>query len=205
MSARYLFFRNPHAPSQDEGEEGVLHARVVQGQVLRFDDLCERIAGRSTFTSGEVKGLMTLFQEELVSSLKNGDPVEVDGIGSFYVTAKCPPIHDSNEIRAESIHFSRVVFRACKELKREMSTMRFERASDFRKPNAYTAEQRQQRILRFLVTNREISSSRCMGLNHCSRYLAQGDLKELRKQGQVIRLGGPKVAIYVLPDKEETI
>ena len=146
MPAKYLFYKNPHSPGQKEEEEGVLHARIVEGQVLRFEKLCERIADRSSFNEGEVKGMMSLFKEELVRSLKDGDPVEIEGIGLFYPTAKCPPIRNPKEIRAESIHFSKVAFRACKELKKEMSSMHFERATDYRKPDAYTPEQRQERI-----------------------------------------------------------
>ena len=111
MPAKYLFYKNPHSPHQTEEEEGVLHARIVEGQVLRFEKLCEKIADRSTFNEGEVKGLMTCFKEELILALKEGNPVEIDGIGLFSVTAKCPPIRNPKEIRAESIHFSKVVFR----------------------------------------------------------------------------------------------
>lgn len=201
MPAKYLFYKNPHSPGQKE-EEGVLHARVVDGQVYRFEMLCERIADRSSFNVGEVKGIMALFKEELVGALKEGDPVEIEGVGSFYVTAKCPPIRNPKAIRAESIRFSKVVFRACKELKQEMKVMRFERATDYRKPVAYTPEQRQERILQYLSKHREITSFDCMGVNVCSRYLAQGDLKLLREQGRIVRLGGPKIAVYVLPEKE---
>ena len=195
MPAKYLFYKNPHSPHQTEEEEGVLHARIVEGQVLRFDKLCEKIADRSTFNEGEVKGLMTCFKEELILALKEGNPVEIDGIGLFSVTAKCPPIRNPQEIRAESIHFSKVVFRACKELKKEMSSMTFERATDYRRKDAYTPEQRQERILRYLSNHREVSSSDCMGVNVWSRYL---------EQGRIVRLGGPKVAVYVLPEKEDT-
>lgn len=204
MPAKYQFFKNPQSPQQKEEDEGVLHARIVEGQTLRFEKLCELIADRSTFKVGEVQGVMTLFKEELIRSLKEGDPVEIEGVGTFYATATCAPIHDPKEIRAESIHFSRIVFRACKELKREMSLMRFERAADYRKPNVYSPEQRRLRILRYLEKNREISSAWCMGLNQCSRYVAQADLKFLKEEGALVCLGGPRVAVYVLPDKAKT-
>lgn len=200
MPARYLFYKNPYSPSQSEEEEGVLHARIVEGQVMRFEKLCERIADRSSFNVGEVKGIMALFKEELVSSLREGNPVEIGGIGLFYPTAKCPPIRNPKEIRAESIRFSKVAFRACKDLKREMSTMAFERATDYRRKEAYTPQQRQERILHYLSDHRNITSSDCMGVNACSRYQAQGDLKVLREQGRIVRLGGPKIAVYVLPE-----
>ncbi|WP_075556663.1 HU family DNA-binding protein [Parabacteroides timonensis] len=202
MPAKYLFYKNPHSPSQKE-EEGVLHARIVEGQVLRFDKLCRKIADRTTFNEGEVKGMMATFKEELVQALKDGDSVEIEGIGLFSVTAKCPPIRNPKEIRAESIQFSKVTFRACKELKKEMSSMHFERASDYRRKDAYTPQQRQERILRYLSNHRDISSSDCMGVNVCSRYIAQGDLKQLREEKRIVRLGGPKIAVYVLPEKGE--
>lgn len=200
MPAKYLFYKNPHAPAQGE-DDGVLHARVVDGEVLRFDQLCEIIASRSTFNRGEVKGIMILFKEELARALKEGDSVELDGVGTFSVTAKCPPVHSPKEIRAESIRFSKVVFRACKELKKEMDTMSFERATDYRKKVPYTAGQRQERILAYLSDQGGLSSSDCMRLNACSRYIAQLDLKALREAGRIIRLGGPRVALYVLAEK----
>lgn len=204
MPAKYLFYKNPHSPEQKEEEEGVLHARIVEGQVLRFEKLCERIADRSSFNVGEVKGVMACLKEELIRSMKEGDSVEVDGIGLFYPTAKCPPIKNPKQIRAESIQFSKVIFRPCKELKKEMSLMRFERATDYRKNDTYTAGQRLERILRYIANHREISSSDCMGVNGCSRYQAQNDLKRLREEGRIVRLGGPRKAVYVLPEKEET-
>lgn len=200
MTAKYQFYKNPRLKEQ-EGEEGaVLHARIVEGRTVRFDKLCDRIAGRSSFNVGEVMGIMNLFKEEMIRSLMEGDKVEVAGIGCFSATAQCPPIQNAKEIRAESIHFSKVVFRAAKELKKELSVMRFERAADYRKADPYTAQERRERILCFLQNKREMRSSECMGLNRCSRYVAQMDLKYLYDNKLVSRLGGPKVAVYVLPD-----
>ncbi|WP_102408802.1 HU family DNA-binding protein [Parabacteroides bouchesdurhonensis] len=201
MTTRYQFFKNPPSTKSDKKDENILHARIVEGEVIRFPDLCDLIAKRSTFSSGEVMGIMSLFKEELIRSLKDGNRVEIDGIGSFSTVLHCPPIHDPKEIRAESIRFSRVVFKACKEFRVEMSTMRFERASEYRKQVACTAGQRRERILSYLQTHSEIQSAICMGLNGCSRYAAQLDLKFLKGQGAIERLGGPKVAVYVLPKK----
>ena len=81
--------------------------------------------------------------------------------------------------------------------------MHFERATDYRKKVAYTPGRRQERILRYLSNHREVTSSDCMGVNVCSRYIAQQDLKLLREEGRIVRLGGPKVAVYVLAEKKE--
>ncbi|MCC8144212.1 MAG: hypothetical protein LUD02_13505 [Tannerellaceae bacterium] len=44
-----------------------------------------------------------------------------------------------------------------------------------------------------------------MALNGCSRDTSQRDLKALYKSGQLIRQGGPYVAIYALHRKEDTV
>lgn len=203
MSAKYQFFKNPRSTEQASDGKAPLHARIVGGKTVRFEKLCERIATRSTFKTGEVMGIMSLFREELISALLDGDKLELKGVGTFQATAQCPPIDNPKEIRAESIHFSRILFNASKELKRELSIMRFERASDYRKPDVYTEEERQMRILQYLQSHTCIKSSACMGLNQCSRYVAQNDLKGLYDEGCLSRLGGPRVAVYVLPEQKK--
>lgn len=67
-----------------------------KGKCCVLKSWCERIADRSSFNEGEVKGMMSLFKEELVRSLKDGDPVEIEGLVCFilrrnvlrYVTPK---------------------------------------------------------------------------------------------------------------------
>lgn len=202
MAAKYQFFKNPPSKEQAAGEGAILHPRIVESDVIRFEKLCERIASRSTFSAGEVMGIMALFKEELVNALSDGDQVEVEGIGSFSTVIRCAPIRNPKEIRAESIHFSRVIFKACKEMRKEMSVMRFERAPGYQAQETYTTDQRQGRILWYLQNNPGIQSSTCMRLNGCSRYVAQADLKAMMQSAKIRRLGGPKVAVYVLPDKE---
>ena len=203
MAAKYQFFKNPPSSLVETGAKPVLHVRIVDRDVLSFKDLCRRIAGRSTFNAGEVEGIMSLFKEEMVGALSDGDRVELEDIGIFEATASCPPVSNAKDIRAESIRFSRVVFRAAKSLRRRMNLMKFERASGFRKQDAFPEEERLARILRYPRRNGEIRSSTCMGLNACSRYQAQADLNRLKAGGNILRLGGPKVAVYVLANKEE--
>lgn len=204
MAAMYQFFENPPSDKTEEkGEEAVLHARLVNCKTVDSKELCERISVRSTFQEGEVAGIMSLFRSELLSALKNGDKVELEGVGTFAATLKCPPVHHPKEIRAESIHFSRVVFTASKELRRDMSLMKVERAADKWKKGEYTPEQRRKRILSYLQNHTGIQSSDCMGLNGCTRYMAQADLKYLSDKGLIDCFGGRKVAVYVLSAKKE--
>lgn len=201
MSAKYQFFKTPR-PGSKEGEEVTLHARIVNGSVVHLDQLCARVARRSTFQEGEVRGVLSVLIDEMIQAMKDGDKVEIDGFGSFYPTLSCPPIADPKEIRAESIHFSRVAFRGSDRLRQAMKGMPIERSPySSRKATDCPAELRRQKILALLEQQKEIQSSDCMRVNHCSRYMAQSDLKALFVAGNICRLGGPKVAVYVLADK----
>lgn len=202
MTARYQFFKTPHSLLNGDKEPS-LHARVVESRVVTLDDLCRKITGDSSFTPGDVKGVMTMFAEELSRTLANGDTLEIEGVGSFGVSLHCPPVQNPKEIRAESIQFSRVVFKASQQLKDRLQSMSFVRASNFRPLDAYSKEERTRRIFAYLERESYITSSYCMGLNRCSRYRAQADLKELCEAGKVDRQGGRMAAVYVLPKNQQ--
>lgn len=201
MPAKYQFFKTPR-PGSKSGEKSVLHARIVDGSVVHLEQLSARVAGRSTFQEGEVKGLLSVLIDEIIKAMRDGNKVVIDGFGCFYPTLSCLPVSNPDEIRAESIHFSRVAFRGCEELRQAMKGMTVERSSySSRKATDCPVEVRCRKILDFLREQKEIQSSDCMQLNHCSRYIAQSDLKTLYKEGLIRRLGGPKVSVYVLAEK----
>lgn len=198
MSAKYQFFKTPRQENKQE-EKAALHARVVESSTVRMDDLCNRVSMRTTFQQGEVRGIAVTLIEEMINAMKDGDKVEIDGLGMFYPTLTCPPVTDPKEIRAESIHFSRVVFRGCQQLRKSMKSMQVERSVySSRKATDCPDETRRQQILDYLQKEGQVQSSDCMRLNHCSRYMAQHDLKALKDEGLILRIGGPKVAMYIL-------
>lgn len=204
MTAKYQFFKTPRQENKP-GEQAALHARIVESSTVRMDDLCERVSMRTTFQEGEVRGIAVTLIEEMVNAMKNGDKVEIDGLGTFYPTLSCPPVSDPKEIRAESIHFSRVVFRGCQQLRKSMRTMHVERSAySSRKATDCPGETRRQRILDYLEKEGQVQSSDCMRVNHCSRYMAQHDLKALYEEGRILRIGGPKVAMYIMKQTGET-
>ena len=199
MTAKYQFFKTPRMENKP-GEQVPLHARIVGSSTVRTEDLCDRVSVRTTFQQGEVRGIVVTLVEEMVRAMKDGDKIEIDGLGVFYPTLSCPPVADPKDIRAESIHFSRVVFRGSQQLRKSMRTMAVERSPySSRKATDCPGELRRQRILDYLHEEGQVQSSDCMRLNYCSRYMAQLDLKVLRDEGCIIRMGGPKVAMYVLP------
>ena len=53
--------------------------------------------------------------------------MQLDGVGAFRISAKSPSVRDRREIRAESIEFKGVVYKADKKLLKKLSTTKFMR------------------------------------------------------------------------------
>ncbi|MCC8095340.1 MAG: HU family DNA-binding protein [Tannerellaceae bacterium] len=180
----------------------MLYPRIVRSRTVTLEEISKNIAAASTFTTADVQGVWTAIQSEITRQLKDGNQIELDGLGHFSVILKCRDITDPKEIRAESIQFSKVSFLPSKKLHRNLRGMSVERDENRVHAPIDSPEERQLRILSFLHENREITSSVCMRLNACSRHTAQKDLQSLRESGQLICYGGPYVSIYVLnPDR----
>ncbi|WP_455637841.1 HU family DNA-binding protein [Parabacteroides sp.] len=198
MCAKYTFYKNP--PDRETGETGSLYAKIVSGGKVTTNQLAEEIADKSTFTSGDVKGVIKALSEQLYYHLSEGETVEIDDVGNFSVTLKTPKgITDPKQIRAESISFNNVVYRASPDLKHKLKVIPLVRAV-LPKRKDLAEEERLQRILAKLETKQLISSSDCMSFNQCSRYQALKDLKNLHEQGKLLRLGRGKQKYYVLKE-----
>ena len=199
MCAKYAFYKNP--PNRETGETGSLYAKVVSGGKITTDQLADEIAGRSTYGSGDVKGVVKALSEMLHYHLSEGETVDIDGIGNFSVTLKTPKdITDPKQIRAESIRFNNVVYRTSPELKHKLKTIPLVRAV-LPKRKDLAEEERLANILSKLKNERLVSSTDCMLFNHCSRYQALKDLKKLNEQGKITWLGRGKQKYYVLKER----
>lgn len=200
MSARYQFFRTPASLLAPENGDK-LHVRIVDSRIIHIQELCDNIRAKSSFSSGDVKGVVDLLKEEIILALSEGDKVDLEGIGGFEATLTCPPVQNPKEIRAESIRFSRVVFRPAETLNRRLKSMTVERAPLYPKPESLEPEEkRYARIFSYLKKEPFIRSAECMGLNHCSRYRAQQDLKTLYNAGKLECPTGPRAGFYSLPE-----
>lgn len=196
MCAKYSFYKNP--PDKATGEEGGLYAKVVAGEKITTYQLADEIANNCSFSSGVVKGVIEALSRQLFLHLLDGNTVEIDGIGNFSVTLKTPKgITDAKQIRAESISFNNVVYRASPDLKHKLKSIPLVRAT-LPKRKEQTEEERREKILTKLKENRIISTTDCMGFNQCSRYQALKDLNKLFEEKKLARLGRGKQKYYVL-------
>ena len=124
MAALYDLFRTP----QPKGEKKVrYHARSVVTGKMSTQHLIRTIAQRSAFKESVVTGVLMALEDALRDALAEGNSVQLDGIGAFRISAKSPSVRDRHEIRAESIEFKGVVYKADKNLLKKLSTTKFMR------------------------------------------------------------------------------
>ena len=122
MAALYDLFRTP----QPNGEEEIrYHVRSVVTGKMTTRDLIKAIAKRNGFKEGVVAGVLISLEDTLRESLADGKSVQLDGIGAFRISAKSPSVRDRHEIRAESIEFKGVVYKADKKLLKKLSATKF--------------------------------------------------------------------------------
>lgn len=189
MSATYNLFKNP-----GKGEN--LHARQVNQYTVRIDALCEEISQISSFSSSDVKGMLDALKSRIAFHLKYGDIVELEGLGTFNASLKCPPLPTEKQITPHLVKFNKVVFRCASELKNELRFMKVERADEPSRLKGYPSEKRKANILAYIDNNDTISTQECRSINGCSKYLALKDISELLQEGKIVRLGYRSNAQY---------
>ena len=202
MTAQYSLFKNPG----EEGKNGkpTLHARLVNQRIIRTEELAEYISDSCSFSTADVKGMLEALKNRLATGLKHGAIIELEGLGTFTVSMKCPALMEEKDIKPKHVQFNKVVFRCAKELRRDLKHMEVERSGEKSRLKGLSADKRKANILNYLQANETISSSSCRGLNGCSKYMALKDLGELREEGKIVRLGYRSNAQYGLAKQKES-
>jgi DNA-binding protein, histone-like, putative len=198
MTVKYSVHESPN-PKKDEKK--VYHARVDSDRVVRTSLLAKEISAFTSFSPGDIKGLLQALSDVLKLHLSAGDSVELDGIGAFSISLMCPKnISDPDKLRASNIFFKKINYKSSIEINRELRGMTFERSRRERKEKNIGKSERHENILKFLKKNSVIQSRQCMAINNCNRYTALKDLKDFVASGKVAKCGMGKTCIYVLLD-----
>lgn len=194
MSIEYDLFANP--PREGEAKP-TLHARAINIQTVNTNELARMIEGMSTFTSADIKGAIKAIGDRLFFCLSNSQSVHLEGIGTFSVTLKCRPVENKKDIRAASISFKNVEFRADPELKRRFQGAKIERREGTTERKVYSEDIRQKRILWYIKNYGTINQSVAADMNQCTRQKAKKDLEQLIEDNQIQKSWCGKRAFYI--------
>ena len=104
MSIHLKFKRDEFKSSKNYGK----YVALPQSQgVVDTEKLAELVNHCTTFTKGEVLGIITALVEQMRNELHSGMTVQLDGFGRFHLSAECDPVDDPDEFNVQR-HVRRV-------------------------------------------------------------------------------------------------
>ena len=193
MAALYDLFRTP----QLKGEEKVrYHARSVVTGKTSTKDLIHAIAQRSAFKEGVVTGVLVALEQVLRDELTEGKSVQLDGVGAFRISAKSPSVRDRHEIRAESIEFKGVIYKADKKLLKNLSGTKFLRAKHSQCSKEISEMEIDSLLMDYFKEHEYITTKEMQQLCGLSNATALRRLKERVLEGKLTHPGHLRAPFY---------
>jgi len=121
MSAYYDLYQTPN-PSPEDGEEKLLHARILPKGTIPADKFRELVHKATGFSPAILDGTLQAITDELHSWLADGWIVEVGELGFFSLSLKCDKaVANKKDIRSPSVHFQNVNLRISSRFRQPLS------------------------------------------------------------------------------------
>ena len=121
MTARYRMERNPD--SGKNGNKMPLHPRLIPYETVSIKKLMKYAKSRSTYSEADIAGALQLITDLVTERLREGDNVEIEGLGFFSVSLQSRAVMSKTELRSESVRFKNVNFRCCQQLKKDRKSV----------------------------------------------------------------------------------
>ena len=199
MKAKYDFRVMPNL--QGKEEELGLYPQLVTSGTITMKDLMERASRHSGFNPAEVLGIVTFLEDAMVEYLSQGYHVKLGDIGTFSAGLTSRKVMSKEEIRANSVHFDNVHFKADKKFRKKIGMeMKLERVEPYRafqtSSDEYTPEERFQLLLAHLDANGFITCKKYSELTGILKNKASAELRKWAEEGRIVREGRVPHVIY---------
>lgn len=194
MPAYYDLYSNP--PRENDTESSGLHARVVHGKTVETGQLAQEIQARTTASKADVAGVLTALEELVAEHLKNGKRIYIKGLGYFEMTLECPAVQNPKDLRAESIRFKAVSFRAEKRLRQALETTQFKRIEHKRHSQALAESETERLLSRHFAVHPYITREEFQKISGLTRTTATRRLNEMIKEGKLVKKGFTNFPVY---------
>ena len=191
----------PGLGPKGEEDEPVLYPKVVAYGTKTLKDIMHDATLYSGLNASTVQGVVTFLEDTIAEYLASGYNVKLGNIGTFSATLKSRKVTGKDEIRAKSIHFANVHFKAAKELKKDIARqMKLERVSPYRafktSSDEYTAEERFNLLSDYLEKNSYITRTEYSELTGLLKTKASVELKRWYEEGKIDKDGRAPHIIY---------
>ena len=91
---------------------------------IRNREFAEYMEKRSGFHRGQIDGILTEMVDAIRSLLSIGQPVTIEGLGTFHTSLTSPGFERPEQVTPGKVSVSRVYFVACPEFSREVKKMK---------------------------------------------------------------------------------
>ena len=199
MKAKYDFRVMPNL--QGKEEELGLYPQLVTSGTITMKDLMERASRHSGFNPAEVLGIVAFLEDAMVEYLSQGYHVKLGDIGTFSAGLTSRKVMSKEEIRANSVHFDNVHFKADKKFRKKIGMeMKLERVEPYRafqtSSDEYTPEERFQLLMAHLDANGFITCKKYSELTGLLKNKASAELRKWAEEGRIVREGRVPHVMY---------
>lgn len=199
MAAQYDL--KPGLGPKTEDDAPVLYPKLVPYGTKTLKDITQYAQMHTGLNAPTVLGVVKFLEDVLAEYLAEGYNVKLGNIGTFSSTLTSRKVRTKEEIRAKSIHFDDVSFRAAKELKKSVNQqMKLERVSPYRafktSSNEYTADERFALLIAHLDKHGYITRAEYSELTGLLKTKAAGELKKWYLEKKIDKDGRVPHIIY---------
>ena len=200
MSAYYDLYQTPN-PSPEDGEEKLLHARILPKGTIPADKFRELVHKATGFSPAILDGTLQAITDELHSWLADGWIVEVGELGFFSLSLKCDKaVANKKDIRSPSVHFQNVNLRLGSKFRNRFNTMELERkASPYVSRSVMGEEERKEKLLLHLDKYGCITRADYESITGLVKHRAVSDLNRYLAEGMIRKYGSGKTVVYLKP------
>lgn len=179
----------------------VLYPKLVPYGTKTLKDITKDASMYTGMNASTIQGALTFLEEILAKYLADGYNVKLGDIGTFSATLTSRKVTAKEEIRAKSIHFDDVNFRASKELKKAVrQQMKLERVPPYRafktSSDEYTEDERFQSLMTHLDKHGYITRTEYSELTGLLKTKAAGELRKWYLEGKIDKDGRVPHIVY---------
>lgn len=182
--------------------KGKYRARAVSSGKITTDKLAQWIRQTSGVSAAEAKGFIDILTDAMLDFIKDGYEVQVGDLGYFSASVTSQLVDGPDEIRAESIRFNRLNYRAGIYVKKKILSAgieRVERPRNKSKAKETTRKERAEMLKEYLTEKPVITRTDYMRLTRAKNALAAiRDLNAFIDEGWLTKYGAGRTVVYLL-------
>ena len=199
MAAQYDLKKSVRPKGKED--ETVLYPKVVPYGTKTLKNIMKDASKYTGLNPSTVQGVVTFLEDMIAEYLANGYNVKLGNIGTFSASLTSRKVTDKKEIRANSIHFDNVHFKAAKELKNSIDRqMKLERVAPNRafktSSEEYTPEERFLLLQTYLDKHGFITRAQYSELTGVLKTKAAAELRQWSEEGKIDRQGRAPHIVY---------